>query len=369
MAELSPFDLIAPVRTLRRELGLTPNDLAVLAALLSFIPRRINAGKAEVSPTSMTVFPSNHALSERANGLDERTLRRCIARLVTAGLIQRRDSANGKRFPLRYGGVIRDAFGFDMSPLRDAHAELSHRARQADLAAERLRSLKAEALALRAEILRNECTGPEARTILDEARNVLRRATLTAETILRLIAGFRSLVQALPAALTKDAATAVAEDGEQDTLRTELADAEIVADPDHAPTDGMSAKDGQIVRHIESININSNKTRVENKRAHRHPDTETSGQKKYAKNAPALNWADYAHLSSFFPEPPETMQALTCIVLEMGQMLRLTRDRLLDGLRTLGTAGLLACLESLIARYNEIRDPGAYFNQMIAERR
>ncbi len=35
----NPYELLGPVRILRKELGLTTNDLAVLTELISFLPR------------------------------------------------------------------------------------------------------------------------------------------------------------------------------------------------------------------------------------------------------------------------------------------------------------------------------------------
>ena len=145
----NPYRVIEPIRVLRKELGLTPNDLVTLQALISFMPKK--AGQT----ASMTiVFPSNASLSERTNGLNERTIRRCIGHLVDAGLIHRRDSATRKRFPLRYGGLIRDAFGFDLQPMFERERELTKHAEQLVDDQEKLRSLKAEALALRVEALR-----------------------------------------------------------------------------------------------------------------------------------------------------------------------------------------------------------------------
>ncbi|MFW8642788.1 helix-turn-helix domain-containing protein [Rhizobium beringeri] len=49
----------------------------------------------------LIVFPSNAQLSIRARGMTAATLRRHLAGLVDAGLILRKDSANGKRFARR----------------------------------------------------------------------------------------------------------------------------------------------------------------------------------------------------------------------------------------------------------------------------
>lgn len=116
----------------RERLGLQDRALAVLDALLTFYPEsELNA------ENGLVVFPSNAQLSVRAHGITGTTLRRHLAALVEAGLIQRRDSPNGKRYAHRdKGGDIEHAFGFDLSPLLARAAELANLAQE--VAAERL---------------------------------------------------------------------------------------------------------------------------------------------------------------------------------------------------------------------------------------
>src|SRR6218665_531542 len=97
----------------RLQLGVTDRAMALLNALLSFHPH------SELSEdTGLIVFPSNAQLSLRAHGMAEQTIRRHLAVLVDAGLLSRKDSANGKRFARRDGsGDIDDAFGFSLAPL------------------------------------------------------------------------------------------------------------------------------------------------------------------------------------------------------------------------------------------------------------
>lgn len=97
----------------RTRLGVTDRALALLNALLTFYP------KSELSTVhGLVVFPSNAQLSARAHGMAEQTIRRHLAVLIDAGLISRKDSANGKRFARRDGeGTIDDAFGFSLAPL------------------------------------------------------------------------------------------------------------------------------------------------------------------------------------------------------------------------------------------------------------
>ncbi|WP_421580728.1 plasmid replication protein RepC [Shinella sp. M31] len=113
--------------------GLQDRALAVLHALLSFYP------DTELSEErGLVVFPSNVQLSIRAHGITGTTLRKHLGILVEAGLIQRRDSPNGKRYAHRSrGGEIEQAFGFDLAPLIARAGEIALAAQEA--AAETLR--------------------------------------------------------------------------------------------------------------------------------------------------------------------------------------------------------------------------------------
>ncbi|TCU05380.1 replication initiation protein RepC [Rhizobium sullae] len=103
----------------------------MLDALLSFYPENDLRQDAP-----LIVFPSNAQLSLRAHGMAGSTLRRHLAALVEAGLIVRKDSANGKRYARRdHTGDIENAFGFDLSPLLSRAEELAMLAQQ--IAAER----------------------------------------------------------------------------------------------------------------------------------------------------------------------------------------------------------------------------------------
>ncbi len=102
-------------------LDISDRTLAVLNALLSFYPENHLSGEA-----SMVVFPSNRQLIVRAHGIAVTTLRRHLAALVDAGLIIRKDSANGKRFARRKtSGELEDAYGFSLAPLLARSEELA----------------------------------------------------------------------------------------------------------------------------------------------------------------------------------------------------------------------------------------------------
>ena len=138
------WTIIKELTAARLAFGVTDRDLAVLHALVSFHPHDSLAdGEGTI------VFPSNAALSERAHGMAESTLRRHLAALVNAQLIIRHDSPNGKRYAARGvdGGIDR-AFGFDLRPLLVRLPEIGQAAREARAAALRLKRLR-EAVVLR----------------------------------------------------------------------------------------------------------------------------------------------------------------------------------------------------------------------------
>jgi len=125
----------------RGRYGLTTNSLSVLRALISFLPK-----DAVCEHGPMVVWPSNQTLAERADGMDERTLRRHLAKLCQAGLIERKSSSNGKRFALRVRKTVVAAFGFNIQPLLDTAAEIRQ-------AAEDARALEGQILVTRKLIL------------------------------------------------------------------------------------------------------------------------------------------------------------------------------------------------------------------------
>lgn len=116
----------------RVRLGITDRALSLLNALMSFSP------KSELSEVNgLVVFPSNSQLSLRAHGMAEATIRRHLAVLVKAGLLVRKDSANGKRYARRdEKGALDEAFGFSLAPLLARSEEIEQIA--AEVVADRL---------------------------------------------------------------------------------------------------------------------------------------------------------------------------------------------------------------------------------------
>lgn len=344
----NPYELLGPVRVLRKDLGLTSNDVTVLTALISFLPRDQSPNANGTQRKLTIVFPSNASLSERANGIDERTLRRSLKRLEAAGLIIRKSSANGKRFPLRYGGIIRDAFGIELSPLIQSHDALAARALQVTEERERLRSLKAEALALRASLLQDEHLDEAQLSSLRTIRNILRRASLTADTVLQIIASLRDL--------GPKAAQSYGECQSSSAPADEIKSVDQVLSNERAHE--MSARNGQNDRQTESV-----------KKENIKKDTLTKqNSASQSISAPTMNrdpakmaWTDFSHVSDFFPDPPRTGEGLNRILFDIGQLLRIRQEKLMQGLQKAGAGRLLLILDYLLGKGEAIRQPEAYF--------
>ncbi len=142
------WQLFRLLTEIRPRLGLSDRSLGVLNALLTFHPETalslVPAGEDPGSePRGLIVFPSNRALAGRANGMDDRTLRRHLAALGEAGLIIRRDSPNGKRYARRAGeDTPAQSFGFDLTPLVARAAEFELMAEELRREARRIRMLR-----------------------------------------------------------------------------------------------------------------------------------------------------------------------------------------------------------------------------------
>ncbi|MCO8146373.1 replication initiation protein RepC [Rhodovulum tesquicola] len=150
LPEFDKWELFRELCAARAAFGISDRDLTVLNALISFHPGTILS---ETAP--LIVFPSNAALSERAHGMAESTLRRHLAALVAAGLIARHDSPNGKRYAARGpNGTIARAFGFDLRPLLVQARRITHAAAEARAAADRMRRLREDVTLMKRDAIK-----------------------------------------------------------------------------------------------------------------------------------------------------------------------------------------------------------------------
>lgn len=157
-----------------------------MRAMLSFLPLKDAKGAELPARQDMLLicYASNASICSRAGGMDESSLRRHIRKLSSLGLVQRHDSATGKRFPLKRGGKVLDAFGIDLSPAFRSAERLQRQLNTIQAQEEERRALRSETLSLRRRAL-------EAITQMDEdlrgflagITNLMRRKTTTIQQI------------------------------------------------------------------------------------------------------------------------------------------------------------------------------------------
>ncbi|MVA25760.1 plasmid replication protein RepC [Agrobacterium vitis] len=142
------WQLLRALTEARAVYGLGDRTICLLEALVSFTTERELDGREPV-----IVFPSNRELAFRARGMAPATIRRHLAYLVEAGMIFRRDSANGKRYCRRdETGEIEDAFGFDLAPFVLKAEEIYSAAESARAEAKQFRALRGEVTVLSRDI-------------------------------------------------------------------------------------------------------------------------------------------------------------------------------------------------------------------------
>lgn len=176
---VNKWELLRELSKAQAAFGVSERDLTVLQGLLSFFPDDALGGNAE-----MVVFPSNKAICERLNGMPCSTMRRHLARLVEAGLLQRRDSPNGKRY-VRKHGEERVAFGFDLSPLYCQSEEIARAAEAVREAEERVRRLREVVSLMRRDLAALAEFGEEIQPELGLWDQLRDKAVLTARALRR----------------------------------------------------------------------------------------------------------------------------------------------------------------------------------------
>ena len=176
---VNKWELLRELSKAQVAFGVSERDLTVLQGLLSFFPDDALGGNAE-----MVVFPSNKAICERLNGMPCSTMRRHLARLVQAGLLQRRDSPNGKRY-VRKHGEDRVAFGFDLSPLYCQSEEIARAAEAVREVEERARRLREVVSLMRRDLAALAEFGDEMQPGLGFWDQLRDKAALTARALRR----------------------------------------------------------------------------------------------------------------------------------------------------------------------------------------
>lgn len=156
-------------------LGIKPKVVQTLSALISCL----KAGR------GMICFASNAELQRRLAGVSDKTIRRHLAELAEAGVIQRRSSPNGKRYSTRdpQSGAV-EAYGIDLSPMIENRERWSNALVEAERDKAHMRHLRTKILARLAWIDDRGHDGIDTTVV----RTVLRRTSLTPALLEEILA-------------------------------------------------------------------------------------------------------------------------------------------------------------------------------------
>lgn len=330
-------DLMAAVNTIAKDLGLRASSVMVIDALLSCLPCKDpkSGTDAPVSPrTLLTVYAANATLCFRAKGITDRQLRRHLERLEEVGLIRRKDSANGKRFPIYRAGRVIGAFGIDLSPLLERSEEFCELAQTRRKQQEELRGLRSCIQKLRMECQRLPLT-QELNEFLDSTRNIMRRASTTLTQAYALIKKLRSIL----------VAAAPPNDDPRQTTSCPVEQMKPAEQHAHK-TAHLPATDGQNDRHKEPRKSYTKKT---------HPKTFEDF------------WKGLALISEFYPNAPNTEQTLVQIIFEVGMMLRIKQRTLSTAIARIGLRSTLHLQDRIASQSECIANPDAYLMRIVMD--
>lgn len=332
--------LMAAVNTTSRMLGLRPSSVVVLDALVSCLPCSDpkTGSDAPITPlTLLTVFACNDTLCFRAKGITDRQLRRHLEKLEAANLIQRRDSANGKRFPIMRNGKVIGAFGIDLAPLLVRSGEILALSLKLRQQAEELRGMKAHIQKLRARCLGLELRD-EALEFVEAVRNTIRRAGIT-------LLQARSIISTLTAIIQTEELAPVPSTTEEFPVVNTTECEYIHPDAQAHHTNEMTASDGQNDRHKET-------------------------QKSYTIKTSAANiaeiWASLSEIPAYYPEQPSSEHGLLQLMFDFGRMLRIDSILLSEAIATRGVHSVMRSIDQIAAKIDKVRNPERYFTSILA---
>lgn len=319
LASVDKWELLSALTAASADFDISHRTLTVLKALLTFLPDR----KIPSEPGRAVVFPSNRKLSERLNGMPESTMRRHLARLVSLGLVNRRDSPNRKRYARRVGQGVELSFGFDLYPLTGHAEQIFLVAHEAALRAERMQALRDRIALARQDLIAID--DPRFQEIIETARLTLRRKA-SEQGLLDLAADLE--------AVTADAARPV----EKASLATTK----------------LSAPDSQNERHIQdSIDtvFDSEKTDANDKVQAKESDLETL-------------LAHCTEYQAFFPKQVTNWREAIAVAEKLSPMIGIEAPVFNEARVRMGATQAATVVLCILERLQDIRSPGAYLRKL-----
>lgn len=312
------------VQSVKESLGLRDRDIAVLRGLLTFI-------RQEDWQHGLMVYASNTTLQSRCDGIDERTLRRRLAKLCDAGLITRHQSPNRKRYVVRdeHNHVVL-AYGFDLLPLRNGIAQLEIHAAEQRRAEAKILSLKS---ILRDRIFKLTLYYESSGTNLPDlsAYNRLLRRKASVQDLVTSISAIENIFSAL--------------DKSDQTVSSAI-----------VLTDSVS----QIDRHIQS----SNKEYIDKEGAvekYNAPETTT--------NANGISFEECLSAAKsameYTNEKPQDWHDLDKLALLLGPAIGLMPNLIARAYQVLGKRGGTLAILGMVEAFSRIKKPNNYLQAMM----
>ncbi|NUH63768.1 hypothetical protein HTT03_00385 [Sulfitobacter sp. S0837] len=342
------WEVLNLVQDLRKVLGLKDRDIMVLRAHLSVLP----AGPLYPGQLNLSFMKVSEIL-KRACAMDERRFNRGEVRLEELGLIHRKLSANGRRFPERNAAdKIIGGYGIDLNPLMAQLQELSQLRTKIETEKRALRQ-KRNLVSARFQCVIRKLYGigvelPVHITQLkDRLRNTLRRKSLSFEELEVLETEVCALEES-PCPSANETSTFLAVEPnsavstEQDT--TEIGHLGSQSEPTKSGVDAC-----QTVRHVES----------ELKEKYKEEALAIDGSKVSAF------WRQTNTLQCFYPDPPRRANELATILFEFSSYLGLGQQVVVKALSAFGWANLILVLDYLAERVDKLKYPNGYLTTMI----
>lgn len=317
------------IRSCRTLLGLRAGHLQTLQAMISIL----RPGKGVI------VFASNQTLCERAGHIDERTLRRHIARLEKSGLLFRQDSPNCKRYRISDpSGDGSEAYGLNLQPMVNAAALYEAQATQIEQDRQRCRFLRKRLLRLLFDL---EQTSPQS-ALLAAFRRALRRKLVSTdyETMIHETAELLNTVPTQPS--------------------------QVPSGPPQE-TDVLTANGGQIDRHLSM----SEKKDID---LESKPQSELAAEKTGNLPAPTANLlrkvkAVCTEAFSFTQDPLNDWNGLHTHAQMLAPMMGIAPKALQAAREKLGSEGTTLTVLLVLQLQPKIRNLQAYFHSITVGRR
>lgn len=316
--------------------GVSKSAVQTLEALLSFV----------TDEKRLIVYASNKVLCERALRSDG-TIRRHIGELVSAGLVARRSSSNGKRFRVHNPDGADECFGIDVGPLLSRSDELQQAADFCAIQDQRKRLVRSQVLALVAQIEQAPCPPKDA---VAEAKLYLRRK-MDLEGWRALHAQLEALIAIVaPAPASSETAIMSASNNENERHIQDQKE-ELLMDS------GASSETTVTMSSVAICNENAGsvETAALNQEATQQMDVESVKQ--------ALPSA-----FSFAPAPVRTAQDLISFGWSLASFVAIPERLLRQAAQKWGVETVVLTVLGIIERGAKISNPGGYFRSVLLGR-